>query len=298
MDILKIRERAKKEKEAREAQARVAAETSNKAQEAERSSHESESSESIGSSFSDEAIIDYDRKEQTRLPKQERVAREGEVDRAKANEVRPERPVPTPSSQEVRLIEEQPYRAEKRESDDPLKAFLARYDVDTSVEFIDPSASRSFDKKRFLSFSLGDEHYAISIMDVREIMRVVTLTPVPRAPKDILGILSKRGVVMPVIDLGATLGLREILENYNPLQRILTVGEGDRKCGVRVDELHEVIELDLSNIEEIPASFGTRTSHFLQGLGRLNGQMYILLDTLEVLRSLAQAAGLESTEAR
>jgi purine-binding chemotaxis protein CheW len=182
---------------------------------------------------------------------------------------------------------------------DPLQEFLARYDdgaEDDDGEDEDETAGTREETKRFLAFELAGEAYAASIMDVREILRVVALTEVPRAPIQILGVLSKRGVVMPVVDLAATLGLREPEPRYQASQRVLVVGEGDRRCGLRVDRVQEVVRLREQDIEEVPASLGTRAAHQLRGLGRVGERMFILLDVSAVLHGLAVTAGIETRE--
>jgi len=184
-------------------------------------------------------------------------------------------------------------RAPRQRPEDPLRGFLAINDTDdgdgedaplTTTDHGDPA-------KRFLSFRLLDEEYAASIMDVREILTIRSLTAVPRAPKEVLGVVSKRGIVLPVIDLATSLGLRAPDRRLRPSQRVLVVGDGDRVCGLRVDSVSEVIRLQTSQIEAVPASLGQRNAGLLLGLGRTEDAMYILLDVDAVLDALSVAAG-------
>ena len=178
--------------------------------------------------------------------------------------------------------------------DDPLHGFLARYDVDEhGAERAAPKAVKvdTDDARRFLSFRLIDEDYAASIMDIREILTIRSLTEVPRAPREVLGVVSKRGVVLPVIDLATSLGLRAAERRLRASQRVLVVGDGDRVCGLRVDEVSEVIKLQHGQIEEVPASLGQKNAGLLLGLGRVAGRMYILLDVNSVLDAFAVSMG-------
>jgi purine-binding chemotaxis protein CheW len=182
---------------------------------------------------------------------------------------------------------------------DPLVDFLARYDEgfeeDRAFE-VDGTAPQLpvEDEKRFLSFDLAGEEYAASIMDIREILKVSALTDVPRAPEGILGVLSKRGVVMPVVDLAASIGLRAPDARMVVDQRILVVGHGDRVCGLRVDRVREVVRLGRARIEEVPPSLGARQAQMLVGLGKAaDDRMLILLDMASVLDQLALRAGLQ-----
>lgn len=177
---------------------------------------------------------------------------------------------------------------------DPLTGFLARYDDDNDadddfggihVETVDGG-------DRYLSFLLGGESYAASIMDVREILTIRSLTDVPRAPKEVLGVVSKRGLVLPVIDLATALGLRTPDRRLRTSQRVLVVGDGDRICGLRVDAVSEVIKLSTQNIESVPPSVGIKNAGLLLGLGRIERHLYILLDLGAVLDSFAMSVGL------
>ncbi len=180
------------------------------------------------------------------------------------------------------------------ERDDPLTGFLAAYD-DVGEDADNAGSVRvatADDAERYLSFVLAGEAYAASIMDVREILKIRSLTDVPRAPKGVLGVISKRGTVLPVVDLATALSLRAPDRRLRVNQRVLVVGDGDRACGLRVDAVSEVIKLKADTIEGVPASVGIKNAGLLAGLGRANGAMYILLDLAAVLDSFAASVGL------
>lgn len=271
MDLLKIRKRAEAERKEREARAKATA-TATEQEPPEPATSPVEAPKPEASA----ALAPS-----PRAPK-EASTREAPVERAEAFRVLAQKP-----AGEVSAPEPAPT--------DPLEDFLARYDKGEARARAGIEAEAAGDEaKRFLAFELEGEEYAVSIMDVREILRVVALTEVPRAPKEVLGILSKRGVVMPVIDLGAMLRLREPDRRLRPSQRILVVGEGDRICGLRIDRMREVLRLSMDDVEDVPPSLGARSTHLLRGLGRAGGRMLILLDVPAVLESLAEAAGIEA----
>lgn len=177
--------------------------------------------------------------------------------------------------------------------DDPLRGFLAKYDDEAESDDKPLAVPEVSDAaRRFLSFRLVDEDYAASIMDIREILTIRSLTEVPRAPREVLGVVSKRGVVLPVIDLATSLGLRNPERRLRASQRVLVVGDGDRVCGLRVDAVSEVIKLQTGQIEEVPASLGQKNAGLLLGLGRTQGTLYILLDVAAVLDAFALAMGI------
>lgn len=188
---------------------------------------------------------------------------------------------------------------------DPLQEFLAAYDEGVEIEeqqatpeIVDDLEPAIDDERRFLTFDLEGEAYAASIMDIREILKVVTLTEVPRAPREVLGVLSKRGVVMPVADLAGILGLRSSVRGLDREQRVLVAGDGERVCGLRVDRVRQVVRLAQRAIEDVPPSLGSKNAHMLIGLGRAriegheNPQMFILLDVPSVLAHFAETMGI------
>lgn len=193
-----------------------------------------------------------------------------------------------------------PAEDERPEHQDPLRDFLACYDDGDVVRAFDAS-DRSSDaeaKKRFLIFEIAGETYAASIMDIKEILKFVAITEVPRAPREVLGVLSKRGVVMPVVDLGAILGLRAPAPGQEREQRVLVAGEGDRICGLRVDRVREVVRLLPKAIEDVPASLGAEYAHMLRGLSRAPvaeggpTRMLIVLNIPAVLAHFSLAMGI------
>ncbi len=187
---------------------------------------------------------------------------------------------------------------------DPLREFLARYDDGDEVASMSSTEGAAVDEeeRRFLWFDLGGEAYAANIMDVREILKIVTPTEVPRAPREVLGVLSKRGVVMPVIDLAAVLGLRAPDRALSRDQRVLVVGDGQRVLGLRVDRVHQVVRLPVRALEEVPASLGAKGAHLLLGLGRPRvevgeeARLLILLDIDAVLAHVGETMGVVQRE--
>jgi purine-binding chemotaxis protein CheW len=175
---------------------------------------------------------------------------------------------------------------------DPLRGFLAVDDADDGDNEDVRPEDVAAQGQRYLAFRIGAEEYAASIMDIKEILTVRAVTEVPRAHRDVLGVVSRRGVVLPLVDLGASLGLRAADRALRPQQRVLVAGEGDRTCGLRVDAVSEVLRLLPTAIEAVPASLGQRNAGLLLGLGRVGGRLFILLDVPAVLDALATAVGL------
>jgi purine-binding chemotaxis protein CheW len=150
-----------------------------------------------------------------------------------------------------------------------------------------PEASEVEQPKEYLAFSLTDESYAIPIERVREIVKVPQLTEVPRAPKELLGVMNLRGEVLPVYDVRARLLLTQAVkpisgpDEVSARSRVLLVRSEAGDAGVLCDGVEGVVRL-LPSLTEPPPPGGTEKP-FLSGLSRRGDKLYILLDVEKVL---------------
>jgi purine-binding chemotaxis protein CheW len=95
--------------------------------------------------------------------------------------------------------------------------------------------------REFLAFRLGAEAYALPLASVREIARLGPLTEVPRAPADVLGVVSVRGRVTTVLDLRKRLRLEATPPTRHA--RLLFVDVGAEVFGLLVDAVLQVYRL-------------------------------------------------------
>lgn len=125
---------------------------------------------------------------------------------------------------------------------------------------------------------VGDERYALRAHDVIEVGRVGELTPVPGSPRAVMGVQSLRGLVLPVIDLGAVLGLSPSDERSG----VVVVEDSRGPVGLAVDALLDVetVEADAAGSAEAP----------LLGSALVAGALFGILDVQGVLRLAGGAA--------
>lgn len=137
------------------------------------------------------------------------------------------------------------------------------------------------DLQQWLTFVLGAEHYALDIRYVKEIIKPRDITDIPRVPGFILGIISLRGIIVPIYDLRQRLNLGncEVGEHT----RIIVCEDGERTAGLLVDSLTQVVKLPAGEIEPPPGILSGLDRDFIEGVGRHHGQMIILLDLSNVL---------------
>jgi len=124
--------------------------------------------------------------------------------------------------------------------------------------------------QEFLCFRVSTEMYAINIMAIKEIIKPREVTDIPRAPGFVSGILSLRGIIIPVFNMRLRLGLPEGEESGR--ERIIVV-----------KKVTQVVRIAPDSVEKPPAVLEGIDRDFVRGIGRYNGQMLILLNQDTIL---------------
>jgi len=135
--------------------------------------------------------------------------------------------------------------------------------------------------RQWLTFFLGGEEYAMDIASVSEIIKPREITDIPRVPGFILGIISLRGIVVPVYDLALRLNLGTV--DINQQSRIIVCQHEEGLVGLLVDSIAQVVRLNERKIEPPPAMLSGLDREFVSGIGRFQGRMLILLQLHNVL---------------
>ena len=136
------------------------------------------------------------------------------------------------------------------------------------------------DRQQYLTFMLGREVFAVSILRIKEIIEYGQLTVVPMMPEFIRGVINLRGAVVPVMDLLARFGQDSSALSKRTCVVILEIElEGETQdVGILVDAVNEELEISGSEVEPAPR-FGTNVrADFISGMGKVNGRFVIILD--------------------
>ena len=150
---------------------------------------------------------------------------------------------------------------------------------------------------KYLTFFLGDEEYGLEILKVREIIGMMDITPVPRTPEFIRGVINLRGKVIPVVELRQKFGM-ETVEQTDETCIIVVQAQGV-EMGIVVDRVSEVTDISAEEIQDAP-SFGTTVdTDYILGIGKSADGVKLLLDIDQVLspeevedvQALAQSEG-------
>ncbi len=148
--------------------------------------------------------------------------------------------------------------------------------------------------QQFLRFALGNDRYAVRVDLVREILEVARMTPLPLMPAFVRGVMNLRGAVVPVIDLGARLGLAptEIGRRTCVVIVDIALGEdqGVQRLGMLVDAVYEVVDAALSELEAVPRLGTAIDPAYIHSMVRVRGQATAELDLGAVLNQEALAA--------
>ncbi|RJR29798.1 MAG: chemotaxis protein CheW [Desulfobacteraceae bacterium] len=148
----------------------------------------------------------------------------------------------------------------------------------------------------YLTFRLGEEVFAIDVKQVREVLDLTRIAKVPRAPEFMRGVINLRGSVVPVVDLKMKFGLprTELTMNSRIVVMEIDLGGEVTILGAMADSVHEVLELEPSQIQA-PPRLGTRwRSEFIRGMGKRGGEFVTIIDIDRVFSSDELALGQEA----
>jgi purine-binding chemotaxis protein CheW len=141
---------------------------------------------------------------------------------------------------------------------------------------------------QLVTFNLAEELYGVNIMDVKEIVSIQDVRPIPNAPYYVEGILNLRGEIVPVINLHKRFNLHQlqIVDEGDELERgfiILNI-DGD-KIGIIIDKIARVLVIDKSEIQAPPQMLSGIGTEYIQGVARIESLYLIILDTRRIFNA-------------
>lgn len=141
----------------------------------------------------------------------------------------------------------------------------------------------SLDILQLVSFKLDEIEYGIDILSVHEILRIPEITRLPNTPEYIKGVINLRGNVIPVVDIRLRFGMQQV--TLTELSRIIVVEIGEKLVGLLVDNVHQVIRLSRSRIDEPHDLIEGISTEFISGIGRLQDRLIVILRLDNILFS-------------
>lgn len=135
------------------------------------------------------------------------------------------------------------------------------------------SAQSSFE---YVTVHIGGQLFGVEVCEIREVFAPLDVTPVPRAPAEIAGLMNLRGRIVTAVDARSRLGLPRRGED----EPVMALGleQGSELFGVLVDDVGEVMRLKADTLEPSPAHLDPKWRALLKGVHRLENELLAILD--------------------
>ncbi len=147
------------------------------------------------------------------------------------------------------------------------------------------TATRESTETQLVAFHLANEIYGIEISAIHEIILMPEITHIPRAARDVQGVINLRGKIVPVLNLRSHLGLSSAASTRNT--RIIVVQKAEMTVGLIVDDVVGVMRIPDTQIEPPSNLITELDTDFIRGVGKQGEQLIILLEMTQVLRHAA-----------
>jgi len=141
--------------------------------------------------------------------------------------------------------------------------------------------------QEYLTFTLGDEEYAIDILKVQEIRGYEPPTTIANAPAFIKGVINLRGTIVPIVDLRIKFQVGKA--EYTPFTVVIILNIGHRIVGAVVDGVSDVITMASSQIRPAPEFSAAVDTRYILGLATLEERMLIVIDIARLMLSADMA---------
>ena len=127
-----------------------------------------------------------------------------------------------------------------------------------------------------VTFKLGNNEYAIDIMQAKEIIKMEKITLIPNAPDYVEGVINLRGNIIPIVDLKKRFNLEENDGEKNT--GIIIVKIDDVDMGIIIDAISKVVSIATSNIQPPPPMLSGIGQKYIKGVAKLEDKLLVVLD--------------------
>ena len=139
---------------------------------------------------------------------------------------------------------------------------------------------------QLVTFTLGNEEYAVNILNVQEINRITEITRVPNSPDHVEGVINLRGKVIPVVNLRKKFHFED--KPTDDTSRIIIMEIQGITNGLIVDSVSEVLRIPANSVEPAPPMSAELQSQFIKGIAKLENRLIILIDLDNLLGDTAE----------
>lgn len=128
---------------------------------------------------------------------------------------------------------------------------------------------------QLISFSVGEQHYCVDIMAVREIRAWSGTTSLPKTAEFVRGVINLRGTIVPIIDLRVRFG--QGLTDPTKAHVVIILSIGERLNGILADSVSDILTVPEADIHSVPQADGEVGNPFIDGLLTQRNTMVALL---------------------
>lgn len=149
------------------------------------------------------------------------------------------------------------------------------------------SVSKKINEGKYLTFALGTEEFGLEILTVREIIGYINVTPVPKTPAYVKGVINLRGQVIPVVDLRLKFSMEQHQVTEQTCIIVVETGRDNKQInvGIVVDRVQEVLYIDGQDIDPSPQFGSSVDIDFILGIAKIGDSVKILLNIDNVLQN-------------
>jgi purine-binding chemotaxis protein CheW len=156
---------------------------------------------------------------------------------------------------------------------------------------------------QLVTFQVGTEEYGLDIDSITEVVRPLKITPLPKMPAFVEGVINLRGVIIPVVDLRNRFELKTVVNDARRMRMIVTRGAVSGAAGAAgllglvVDSVEEVIHVPKKDIDPAPPAARGRNAEFITGMAKLGDRLIIVLEITKILNQQERTALAEAGDA-
>jgi purine-binding chemotaxis protein CheW len=138
---------------------------------------------------------------------------------------------------------------------------------------------------QFATFFVAGLFFGVDVLHVQEVLRFQAMTPVPKAPRAIEGLINLRGQIVTAIDMRRRLGLPPRAQDKSPMNIVIRTSDGT--VSLLVDEIGDVLEMDAAAYERTPENLDPAARELIHGVYKLKDKLLLVLDAnLAVTRAI------------
>lgn len=134
-----------------------------------------------------------------------------------------------------------------------------------------------------ISFAIGDDQYGVDIMAVCEIKEWTSISPLPKQPEYVRGVVNLRGIIVPIVDLRCRFG--QGITECTPTHIMIIVQFDGKQVGLLADRVLDIVSYDESDVRPVPKVAQSTEADFISGLVTVEENMIALVDLANLLSS-------------